>query len=75
MEQACAAIGNICKKNRTNRSLMGMVGGCEMLLSVLSMSPPERTALQVVRAIGNVAMRAPENQLKFAAGNGVCVCV
>jgi hypothetical protein len=26
-----------------------MAGGCEMLLSVLSMSPPERTAVQVVR--------------------------
>jgi len=49
MEQACAAMGNICKKNRTNRSLIGMAGGCEMLLSVLSMSPPERTAVQVVR--------------------------
>ncbi len=42
-------MGNICKKNRTNRSLIGMAGGCEMLLSVLSMSPPERTAVQVVR--------------------------
>jgi hypothetical protein len=35
LEQACAAIGNICKKNRSNRCKMAAVHGPETLSMVL----------------------------------------
>lgn len=63
--QACAVVGNICKKNRTNREEIGSWGGCELLTDVIRGSPSEETAVQAVRAIGNVAMRMPENQRAF----------
>ena len=62
LEQACAVLGNVSKKNKTNRAAIGQCGGAKTLAHVLGRTlavgtEADSIAMQCLRAVGNVLMR------------------